>query len=501
MARYVLALDAGTTSSRSILFDHAGSVIAHAQREFTQHFPHPGWVEHDAQEIWRTQLATIDDVLAQAGVNARDIAAVGITNQRETTVFWDRVSGEPVAPAIVWQDRRTAEVCANFKQRGVEPRVSKLTGLLLDPYFSATKLAWLLDHVPNARARAANGELAFGTIDSWLAFKLSNGQQHITDVSNASRTLLFDLTQQDWSAELLALFDIPAACLPRIVASSGIAASAYIQGVAVPLAGIAGDQQAALYGQTCFKAGSAKNTYGTGCFLLMNCGPQPRASAQRLLTTVAWQLSGQKTHYALEGSVFSAGSAVQWLRDGLGVIKESAEVEALAATVPDNGGVYLVPAFTGLGCPYWDPTARGSLQGLTRGSTRAHIARATLESIALQSALVLDAMQQDTGQTLTELRVDGGAAANNLLLQFQADLLGVPVLRSRILETTALGAAYLAGLAVGFWKSEAELAQQWQLDRVFEPAMAAAQVVQLRGDWQKAAQRSLGWVNSAPGLK
>ena len=491
MKPYILALDQGTTSSRSMLFDQSGGVVASAQREITQYFPQAGWVEHDANEIWRTQSATIDEVLLKAGAQPLDIAAVGIANQRETTVLWDRRSGEPLAPAIVWQDRRTAEKCEALRRDGHEAMVMARSGLLLDPYFSATKLAWLLERLPNARARAAAGELAFGTIDSWLAFKLSGGRQHITDPSNASRTLLFNLANRDWDATLLSLFDIPRACLPRLVASSNRECFAVVQGLEVPLAGLAGDQQAALFGQACFKPGMAKHTYGTGCFLLMNTGAAPRTSQHRLLSTVAWQR--EKFQYALEGSVFIGGAVVQWLRDGLGLIRSAAEIEALAATEIDNGGVYFVPAFTGLGCPQWDPGARGSMQGLTRGTRRGHIARAALEAIALQSAQLLDAVQQDAAQALRELRVDGGATANNLLMQFQADILGVPVLRPRVTETTALGAAYLAGLAVGFWQSEDELAAHWQLERCFEPQMPREKVQQLRGNWERAVERSRGW--------
>ncbi len=491
MSRYVLALDQGTTSSRSILFDRAGNIVALAQREFTQHFPQPGWVEHDANEIWISQAVTIAEVLARADVSPREIAAVGITNQRETVVLWDRATGHPVAPAIVWQDRRTAERCDALRAAGHEALVSARTGLLLDPYFSGTKLAWLLDHLPGARARAERGELCFGTVDSWLAFKLSG--DHVTDVSNASRTLLLNLHTGQWDADLLALFDIPAACLPRVVPSSAdLGLKARIEGHELPLTGIAGDQQAALYGQTCFTPGMAKNTYGTGCFMLMNTGTQPLLSSNRLLTTVAWERAGQR-QYALEGSVFVGGAVVQWLRDGLGLIERSADVEALAASVPDNGGVVFVPAFTGLGSPHWDAYARGTLVGLSRGSGRGHIARAALESIAFQSAELLGAMQADAAQPLIELRVDGGATANDLLMQFQADLLGVPVVRPRVTETTALGAAYLAGLATGFWGSEAELSASWQVERRFEPAMSRDQAGARMQRWARAVERARGW--------
>ena len=493
MPRFVLALDQGTTSCRSILFDHAGDIVAVAQQEFTQHFPQPGWVEHDAQEIWSVQAATISEVLARARATAAEVAAVGITNQRETTVLWDRRSGEPLGRAIVWQDRRTADRCAELRSRGLEPEVARHTGLLLDPYFSGTKLAWMLENTPGARARAERGELAFGTIDSWLAWQLSGGREHVTDPTNASRTLLYDLQSGDWSEPMLALLDIPRACLPRIVPSSGPGLAITIDGHALPLSGIAGDQQAALFGQACFTPGMAKNTYGTGCFMLMNTGTAPLASRNRLLTTVGWQRSGEPRHYALEGSVFVGGAVVQWLRDGLGLIANSADVEALAATVPDNGGVYLVPAFTGLGSPHWDPHARGTIVGLSRGTTRGHVARAALESIAFQSAELLSAMQQDARQPLRELRVDGGATANDLLMQFQADVLGVPVVRPKITETTALGAAFLAGLGVGFWASETEVARNWKPARRFEPQLAGHVAGALRAEWARAVERAKGW--------
>jgi glycerol kinase len=494
MTRYVLALDQGTTSSRSILFDHGGRIVAVAQREFTQHFPQPGWVEHDADEIWATQSATIAEVLARAHASAADVAAIGITNQRETTVLWDRRTGRPVAPAIVWQDRRTADRCEKLKGAGHEPRAAAITGLRLDPYFSGTKLSWLLDHVPGARARAERGELAFGTIDSWLAWQLTDGESHVIDVSNASRTLLLDLATGEWSDEMLRLLDVPPAVLPRVVPSClrSDPPSARLEGRRVPLGGIAGDQQAALFGQACFTPGMAKNTYGTGCFMLMNTGDAPLASKHRLLTTIAWDCDG-RLQYALEGSVFVAGAVVQWLRDGLGFIEQSAEVEALAASVPDSGGVYLVPAFTGLGSPHWDPYARGAIVGLTRGTTRAHVARAALEAIAFQSAEVLDAMQRDAGRPLLELRVDGGATANDLLMQFQADLLGVPVVRPAVTETTALGSAYLAGLAVGFWASTQEVTDNWQVGRRFEPDMPRERAAERMHAWSRAVDRSKGW--------
>ncbi len=492
MTRYVLALDQGTTSSRSILFDRDGAIVASAQREFTQHFPHSGWVEHDAEEIWATQVATIAEVLAMANASRADLAAIGITNQRETTVLWDRASGRPVARAIVWQDRRTADVCARLKEAGLEPEVTGRTGLLLDPYFSGTKLAWLLDADPDLRARAERGELAFGTIDSWLAWKLSGGKLHVTDASNASRTLLLNLESAQWDERMLEILRIPRAVLPTVVPSSipgGLPVS--LAGREVPLAGIAGDQQAALFGQTCFEPGMAKNTYGTGCFLLMNTGERPLPSSNRLLSTIAWDVDGRR--YALEGAVFVGGAVVQWLRDGLGLIARSADVEALAASVPDAGGVYLVPAFTGLGSPHWDAYARGTIVGLSRGTTRAHLARAALEAIAFQSADVLAAMQRDADRPLSELRVDGGASVNDLLMQFQADLLGVPVVRPRVTETTALGAAYLAGLGVGVWSSQAELAAAWRVDRRFEPAQPQAATAARMAEWSRAVERSRDW--------
>ena len=448
---FILAIDQGTTSSRAILFDHDGNIRALAQREFAQHFPQPGWVEHDAEEIWQSQIGVARDVLQQAGIDATAVAAIGITNQRETTVLWDRISGKPLHRAIVWQDRRTAPLCEALRAAGHETTFTARSGLLLDPYFSGTKLRWLLDNVPHARERAQRGELAFGTIDSWLVWNLSGGKLHITDASNASRTLLYNIHSNDWDDDLLALLDIPRALLPRVVASSALygESDAHWLGAAIPIAGIAGDQQAATFGQACLAPGMAKNTYGTGCFMLMNTGQQAVPSGNKLLTTVLWKL-GTETSYALEGSVFMGGAIIQWLRDGLGIINTSAEVEALAASVPDSGGVTLIPAFAGLGAPWWKPEARAALTGMTRGSTRAHIAHAALEAIALQSADLLAAMESDSGVKLAELRVDGGAARNNLLMQIQADLLGVPVVRPRVTETTALGAAYLAGLAVGF---------------------------------------------------
>jgi glycerol kinase len=492
--KFVLALDAGTTSSRSLVFDARGQVAGLAQREFAQHFPQPGWVEHDALEIWETQRATMIDALRAARLSAHDIAAVGITNQRETTVLWDRASGQPVAPAIVWQDRRTAATCDALRSAGHENEIATRTGLLLDPYFSATKLAWLLDHVKGARELAERGDLAFGTIDCWLLYKLSAQRRHVTDATNASRTLLYNLRLGDWDPRLLELLRIPRACLPEIVDSSLDSASAIeveIEGVKLPVTGVAGDQHAALFGQACFVPGMAKNTYGTGCFALMNTGAQPHASRHRLLTTLAWRRGGAA--FALEGSVFMGGATVQWLRDGLGIIRNSAEIEALATSVADTGDVYLVPAFAGLGAPHWDAAARGALIGLTRGTTRAHVARAAIESIAFQTADLIEAMQQDCGHPLAELRVDGGAARNDLLMQFQADLLGVPVLRPTNTETTAFGAAALAGLGVGLWNSEQEIAALWTLQRRFEPRMSRAEAAQRRARWQQAVERSRAW--------
>lgn len=493
MTKYILALDQGTTSSRAILFDHAGQMHGIAQQEFRQIFPHSGWVEHDANEIWRSQLAVAQQVLTQHDVNAADIAAIGITNQRETTVLWDRQTGEPIANAIVWQDHRTADICDALRAQGRAPLFQQRTGLVIDAYFSGTKLKWLLDNVPGARAKAARGELAFGTVDSWLSYKLCGA--HVIDTSNASRTLMFNIHTLQWDEELLALLDVPKSVLPQVVPGSGIVGRTResLFGAAIPIAGIAGDQQAATFGQTCHRPGMAKNTYGTGCFMLMNTGRQAIASTNNLLTTVGWTIDGQ-TDYMLEGSVFNAGAAVQWLRDGLGIIQSSADVEALAMSVPDTGGVFFVPAFAGLGAPYWDAYARGTMVGISRGTTKAHIARATLASIAYQSADVLEAMQKDAGIRLTELRVDGGASRNDLLMQFQADVLGVPVVRPTVTETTALGAAYLAGLAVGYWESQEEIATQWQVEKRFVPAMSEEERNQRLIDWRRAVQRSQQWL-------
>jgi glycerol kinase len=489
---FVLALDQGTTSSRAIVFDRQGGIRALAQREFEQHYPQPGWVEHDAGEIWATQSAVMDEAIEKAALSGADVTAIGIANQRETTVLWDRATGMPVARAIVWQDRRTADTCDALRAAGHEGLFAHKTGLVLDAYFSGTKLKWLLDHVDGARARAERGELAFGTVDSWLIWKLSRGAAHVTDASNASRTLLFNIHTGDWDDELLALLDIPRAVLPSVVASSGVCAECRVGDAMVPIAGIAGDQQAALFGQACLSPGMAKNTYGTGCFLLLNTGREVVLSRNRLISTVAWKRGGVMD-YALEGSVFIGGAVVQWLRDGLKIIRTAPDIEALAASVPDNGGAYLVPAFTGLGAPHWDPYARGAAFGLTRGTSAAHIARAALESIAFQSTEVLSAMENDAHLELAELRVDGGAAANNLLMQFQADLLGVPVVRPKVLETTALGAAYLAGLAVGYWQNESDIGANWQVDRRFEPAMSRDQAAALMAQWDKAVERAKHW--------
>lgn len=489
---FVLALDQGTTSSRAIVFDHAGGVVAVAQQEFGQIYPRPGWVEHDPTEIWATQSGVLHSALAKAGIGARDLAAIGITNQRETTVLWERATGKPVANAIVWQDRRTAPFCDSLREAGCAPLIAQKTGLVIDAYFSGTKLKWLLDNVLGMRARAKAGDLAFGTIDSWIIWNLTGGATHVTDPSNASRTLLFDIHRGEWDDELCALIDVPRAVLPKVVPSSGVCGTAMIDGVEIPIAGIAGDQQAALFGQACHSPGLAKNTYGTGCFLLLNTGRSAVASKNNLLTTIAWTLDGA-TDYALEGSVFIGGAVVQWLRDGLRIIRHADEVEALAASVPDNGGVYMVPAFAGLGAPHWDAYARGAVLGLTRGATGGHLARAALESIAYQSADVLAAMERDAGLSLAELRVDGGATANNVLMQFQADLLGVPVIRPKVHETTALGAAYLAGLATGYWNSAADVRSNWQVDRVFEPSMSRDRAAQMRGQWNRAVERAKAW--------
>ena len=486
--KYVLALDQGTTSSRAIVFDENGGMCAVAQKEFRQIFPQPGWVEHDADEIWSTQLGVAVEAVAQAGLKNSDIAAIGITNQRETTVVWDRRTSKPICNAIVWQDRRTADRCRALKAAGHEQLFRERTGLVLDPYFSGTKLAWILDTVPDARARAEKGELAFGTVDSWLVWKLTDGQAHVTDPSNASRTLLFNIQTGEWDSELLKILNVPRSLLPDVRSSSEV----YGQMKGIPIAGIAGDQQAALFGQLCTEPGLAKNTYGTGCFMLMNTGTRLVTSKNQLLTTVAWRL-GNRTEYALEGSVFVAGAVVQWLRDSLGIIKTSADVEALAKSVPDSGGVYFVPAFVGLGAPHWDPYARGSIVGLTRGSTAAHIARAALESISFQTADVMQAMQADSGIQLKELRVDGGASRNDLLMQFQADALGIPVIRPAVSETTAWGAACLAGLATGVWSNPRDLAKCWKADKSFTPQNSSREQGRL-AEWRRAVDRAKAWI-------
>jgi glycerol kinase len=491
--KYVLALDQGTTSSRAIVFDEEGRAVATAQREFRQIFPQPGWVEHDPKEILSSQRDTARQAVRESGISPRDLMAVGITNQRETTLLWDRQTGEPIHNAIVWQDRRTAAQCVELKQVGAESLVRERTGLVIDPYFSGTKIAWLLDHVPGARARAERGELAFGTVDTWLAWHLTGNRTHVTDVSNASRTLLFNIHTNDWDPELLELLDVPRAILPDVHPSAhafGMLPKG-ILGEPLVIGGIAGDQQAAMFGQACHRAGMAKNTYGTGCFMLLHTGDKVVQSSSGLISTACAQTRGKE--FALEGSVFVGGAVVQWLRDGLEFFRSSNEIERLAASVLDSGDVYVVPAFTGLGSPYWDPNARGTIVGLTRGTTKAHIARAALESIAFQSAELLEAMQKDSGEKLSELRVDGGAAANDLMMQFQADLLGVPVVRPKVLETTALGAAYLAGLTVDLWKSRDELASHWKAERRFEPRMASSDREARMTRWREAVSRARGW--------
>jgi glycerol kinase len=490
--KYVLSLDQGTTSSRAILFDHAGSIVAVAQKEFPQIFPKPGWVEHDPRDIWSSQAGVAAEVLSKASVGAADVAGIGITNQRETTLVWDRFTGKPIHNAIVWQDRRTAGVCDRLRARKLDKMIRRKTGLVIDAYFSATKVQWILQNVRGARERAKSGDLAFGTVDTWLIWNLTGGKVHVTDASNAARTMLYDISKGDWDDELLKLFGVPRSMLPEVRSSSEVYGMTNLLGMPIPIAGIAGDQQAALFGQACTKPGMAKNTYGTGCFMLMNTGTKRIASKNNLLTTVAWRIGG-RTEYALEGSIFIAGAVVQWLRDGLQFFRSAAEIEALAAGVSDTGGVYLVPAFAGLGAPHWDQYARGTIVGLTRGSTKAHIARAALEGIVLQVMDVLKAMEADAGIKLKELRVDGGASANDLLMQLQADLLNVPVVRPKVAETTALGAAYLAGLAVGFWKNQADIARQWQVDKRFKPAMKAAGRVKITKGWKRALSRAKAW--------
>jgi glycerol kinase len=487
---HILALDQGTTSSRAIVFDRAGSIVSVAQKEFPQIFPKPGWVEHDPRDIWSSQAGVAAEALTKAGLAAADVAGIGITNQRETTVVWDRATGEPVCNAIVWQDRRTAPACDRLRARKLERVIRRKTGLVIDAYFSGTKVQWILQNVKGARAKAKAGQLAFGTVDSWLIWNLTGGKVHVTDASNASRTMLFDITKGDWDDELLKLFDVPRSMLPDVRSSSEVYGHTTLLGAPIPIAGIAGDQQAALFGQACVKPGMVKNTYGTGCFMLMNTGTKRITSKHNLLTTVAWRI-GDRTEYALEGSIFIAGAVVQWLRDGLLFFRSAPEVEALAASVSDTGGVYLVPAFAGLGAPHWNQDARGTIVGLTRGSTRAHIARAALEGIALQVMDVLKAMEGDSGIKLKELRVDGGASANDLLMQLQADLLNVPVVRPKVSETTALGAAYLAGLAVGYWKNQADIAQQWQTDKRFKPAMKRGDRERIAKGWERALSQAM----------
>ena len=494
MEQYILSLDQGTSSSRAIVFDRKGEIRSMAQREFPQYFPQPGWVEHNPHEIWSSQASVIAEAISAIDINGLNIAGIGITNQRETTVVWDRETEEPVYNAIVWQDRRTSEYCDRLKADGQTEFIRERTGLIIDAYFSATKIKWILDNVPGARRRAEQGKLMFGTVDTWLIWRLTRGEVHVTDVSNASRTMLFNIHTLQWDEELLKLFDIPASMMPEVKSSSEVygATKTTIFAHKVPIAGIAGDQQAALFGQMCVEPGSVKNTYGTGCFLLMNSGEKPIASKNNLLTTVAWKI-GDKVNYALEGSIFVGGSVVQWLRDGLGIIRSSSEVEALAASVPDTGGVYFVPALTGLAAPHWDQYARGAISGISRGTTAAHIARAALEGIAYQTLDVLKAMQADSGVQFKELKVDGGASANNLLMQFQADIAGVTVRRPMIRETTALGAAYLAGLATGVWRDLNDIKGQWTLDKLYEPQMETARARELVDGWHKAVERARGW--------
>lgn len=490
---YILSLDQGTTSSRALVFDQKGNIISTAQKEFTQYYPQPGWVEHDALEIWSTQASVAAEAILQASLNPHDIAAIGITNQRETTVVWDKSTGQPICPAIVWQDRRTASYCDELRRNGLEGLIRDKTGLLIDAYFSATKLRWILNNIEGAREKAEQGMLAFGTVDSWLVWNLTGGAVHVTDVTNASRTLLFNIHTLAWDEELLRLFDIPVSMMPQVRSSSEVYGytAGKILSHRIPIAGIAGDQQAALFGQQCTRAGMVKSTYGTGCFMLMNTGPKPVMSQNNLVTTVAWQI-GKETCYALEGSIFIGGAVVQWLRDGLGLIQTAQEVEALASKAADNGGVYLVPAFAGLGAPHWNGHARGTMAGLTRGTTAAHLARAALESIAFQTGDVLRCMEKDAGNAISELRVDGGATANNLLMQIQADVLQAHVVRPKVLETTAMGAAFLAGLAVGFWKDQTELQAQWSEEHRFVPQQHPNHAGWLKG-WQRAVKSCLAW--------
>ncbi|MBR2210267.1 MAG: glycerol kinase GlpK [Fibrobacter sp.] len=488
MEKFILALDQGTSSSRAIVFDHEGNIRSTAQMEFTQYFPKPGWVEHNPMEIWSSEAAVIAEAITKMGINGLNIAGIGITNQRETTIVWDAETGEPVYNAIVWQDRRTSEFCDTLRDKA--DFIREKTGLIIDAYFSGTKIRWILDNVPGAREKAEAGKLRFGTVDSWLVWQLTRGEVHVTDVSNASRTMLFNINTLEWDAELLALLDIPASMMPEVRSSSEVygVTKTTLFAHEVPIGGIAGDQQAALFGQMCTEPGSVKNTYGTGCFLLMNTGEKPILSRNNLLTTVAWKI-GDKVNYALEGSIFVGGSVVQWLRDGLGIIRSSSEIEALATSVPDNGGVYFVPALTGMGAPYWDQYAHGTICGITRGTTAAHIARAALEGIAFQTMDIVGAMEKDAGVRLSELKVDGGASRNNLMMQFQADVLDTAVIRPKVTETTAMGACYLAGLAVGFWSSLDEIKAQWQAEHVFEPS--GADTAALKAGWADAISRTL----------
>lgn len=488
--QYILAIDQGTSSSRAIAFDRSGSSVAVSQKEFTQYFPKPGWVEHDPMEIWSSEYSVLTEVLTSLGLGGSDVAAIGITNQRETTIVWDAATGKPVYNAIVWQDRRTSAYCDSLKAAGLSEQIRSKTGLLIDAYFSGTKIKWILDNVPGARERAEKGDLRFGTVDSWLVWNLTGGAVHVTDVTNASRTMLYNIHDLKWDEDMMKLLGIPASMMPRVCDSSEVYGYADILGGRIAIAGIAGDQQAALFGQMCTEPGSVKNTYGTGCFLLMNTGETPVVSRNNLLTTIAWKI-GDTVNYALEGSIFVAGSVVQWLRDGLGIIRSSSEIEALAASVPDNGGVYLVPALTGLGAPYWDQYAKGSITGITRGTKAAHIARAALEGIAFQTMDIVDAMQKDAGVVLGELKVDGGASKNNLMMQFQADILNTSVIRPKETETTARGAAYLAGLAVGFWSSIDEVRGQWEADRSFSPQASPEEVKAARNGWAEAIGRTL----------
>lgn len=496
MEKYILSFDQGTTSSRAIVFNHKGEILSLAQKEFEQIFPKPGWVEHNPNEIWASQAAVAAEAISKIGINGKDIAAIGITNQRETTIVWDKETGQPVYNAIVWQDRRTAKMCDGLKDKGYGNLIQDKTGLVIDAYFSGTKVKWILDNVEGAREKAEAGKLAFGTVDSWLVWKLTRGGRHITDVTNASRTMFYNIKTMSWDDELLEILTIPRSMLPEVVPSSGNLGTTKttIFAHAIPIGGIAGDQQSALFGQQCIHAGMAKNTYGTGCFMLMNTGELPITSKNNLVTTVAWQI-GDKVNYALEGSIFIAGAVVQWLRDLLGMIKTAPEIEELARTVTDNGGVYFVPALTGLGAPHWDQYARGIIVGLTRGTSKGHIARAALEGIAFQAMDVLKSMEVDSGMEVTELRVDGGAAANNLLLQFQAETLNSPVIRPKQIETTALGAAYLAGLAVGYWKDLNELQKQWQKDQTFKPQMKQEDVEKMRYKWNRALEKSKAWID------